>query len=283
MLSRRWRAVVIASCCCAVSSGVGALDTTRAAVDTTRAQQTLFNSRDALLAAGFLGVTLAMFPLDRHIEAHLRDPATPTNRFLDHAAKGVEYVTTPGSFIIGGSLYALGTITRHRGIQDLGWHGTEAVLLGSGVTSLLKGVLGRARPDRTPDARPSDFQLASGFGESGRQSFPSGHTTTAFAAASAVTSEVSRMWPRYTWYVAPVMDGGATLVGLSRMYHNRHWASDVALGAGVGTFSGLKVVRYSHSHPDNLIDRVMLRTTVAPDGRGGAYIIWSAPAPRGQD
>ena len=91
------------------------------------------------------------------------------------------------------------------------------------------------------------------------------------------------MWPRYTWYVAPVLYGGATLVGLSRMYHNRHWASDVALGAGVGTFSGLKVVRYSHSHPDNLIDRVMLRTTVAPDGRGGAYLIWSAPAPRGQD
>ena len=91
------------------------------------------------------------------------------------------------------------------------------------------------------------------------------------------------MWPRYTWYVGPVMYGGATLVGLSRMYHNRHWASDVALGAGVGTFSGLKVVRYSHSHPDNFIDRIMLRTTVAPDGRGGAYLIWSAPAPQGQD
>jgi membrane-associated phospholipid phosphatase len=75
------------------------------------------------------------------------------------------------------------------------------------------------------------------------------------------------------------MYGGATLVGLSRMYHNRHWASDVALGAGIGTFSGLKVVKYSHSHPDNLFDRIILRTSAAPDGRGGAYLIWSAPAP----
>ena len=283
MLSRRWRAVVTAIVFCAGATRLGAQDTTRATVDTARAQQTLFNSRDALLAAGFAGVTLAMFPLDRYIETHLRNPATPANRYFDRAAQGFEYVSAPGSFIIGGSLYAFGTITRHRGIQDLGWHGIEAVFLGSGVTLLLKGVLGRARPDRTPDARPSDFRLASGFGASARQSFPSGHTTTAFAAASAVTSEVNRMWPRYTWYVAPVLYGGATLVGLSRMYHNRHWASDVALGAGVGTFSGLKVVRYSHSHPDNFIDRIILRTTVAPDGRGGAYLVWSAPAPRGQD
>jgi membrane-associated phospholipid phosphatase len=87
------------------------------------------------------------------------------------------------------------------------------------------------------------------------------------------------MWPKYTWYVAPVMYGGATLVGLSRMYHNVHWASDVALGAGVGTFSGLKVVKYSHSHPDNFIDRVILHTSVAPDGRGGSYVVWSLPAP----
>lgn len=89
------------------------------------------------------------------------------------------------------------------------------------------------------------------------------------------TSEVHRMWPRYTWYAAPVMYGGATLVGLSRMYHNQLWASDVALGAAVGTFRGLKVVRYSHAHPDNFIDRAILKTSIAPDGHGGAVVAWS--------
>jgi membrane-associated phospholipid phosphatase len=248
--------------------------------DTSRAAQTLFTTRDALLAAGFAGLTVAMFPIDKHIETHLRDQTTPANRFFDRAATGFELITTPGSFIIGGALYTYGRLTDHHGVADLGWHGTEAVLVGSAVTALLKGTLGRARPDVIPDTRPSDFQLAKGFTNSKRQSFPSGHTTTAFAAAAAVTAEVNRMWPRYTWYVAPVMYGGATLVGLSRMYHNRHWASDVALGAGIGTFSGLKVVKYSHSHPDNFIDRVILRTSVAPDGDGGAYVVWSFPAPR---
>ncbi len=244
------------------------------------APQTLFTARDAWRAAAFAGLTVAMFPLDKHIETHLRDPTTPANRFLDRAATGVEYLSTPGSFVIGGSLYAFGALTGHRGVQDIGWHGTEAVLLGSGVTGLLKGLLGRARPDMLPGTRPSDFRFGRGFGSENRTSFPSGHTTTAFAAAAAVTSEVDRMWPQDSWYVGPVMYGGATLVGLSRMYHNRHWASDVALGAGIGTFSGLKVVRYSHGHPGNLVDRIMLRTTVAPDGHGGAYLVWSAPAPR---
>ena len=250
-----------------------------APVDTTQAQQTLFCARDAWLAAGFAALTVAMFPIDKHIETHLRDQTTPANRFLDNSAKGVEYITTPGSFIIGGALYGIGVVANKPKLRDLGWHGTEAVLLGSGITGVLKGTLGRARPDASVLTQPSDFKFGKGFSSEGRTSFPSGHTTTAFAAAAAVTSEVDRMWPRYTWYVGPVMYGGATLVGLSRMYHNRHWASDVVLGAGIGTFSGLKVVKYTHAHPDNFVDRVLLHTSAAPDGRGGAYLVWSAPAP----
>jgi membrane-associated phospholipid phosphatase len=249
----------------------------RAPTDTTQAQQTLFNKRDAWLAAGFAGLTVLMFPIDKHIETHLRDQSTPANRFFDRSATGLEFISTPGSFIIGGALYGVGVVADKPKLKDLGWHGTEAVILASGITGVLKGVLGRARPDAFVDTRPSDFKFGKGFTVSDRTSFPSGHSTTAFAAAAAVTSEVNRMWPKYTWYVGPVLYSGATLVGLSRMFHNRHWASDVALGAGIGTFSGLKVVKYTHAHPDNLFDRIMLRTSAAPDGRGGAYIVWSAP------
>ena len=251
-----------------------------AATDTSQAHQTLFTARDAWLAAGFAGLTVAMFPIDKHIETHLRDQSTPANRFFDRSATGVEYVTTPGSFLIGGALYGIGVVAHKPQLMDLGWHGTEAVLLGSGITGVLKGTLGRARPDASTLTQPSDFKFGKGFSSDGRTSFPSGHSTSAFAAAAAVTSEVNRMWPRYTWYVGPVMYGGASLVALSRLYHNRHWASDVVLGAGIGTFSGLKVVKYTHAHPDNFIDRVMLHTSAAPDGHGGAYIVWSAPAPR---
>ncbi|HEU4563201.1 MAG TPA: phosphatase PAP2 family protein, partial [Gemmatimonadaceae bacterium] len=96
-----------------------------------------------------------------------------------------------------------------------------------------------------------------------------------FAAAAAVTEETSRWWPSSTWIVGPLMYGGATMVGLSRMYHNKHWASDVVLGAAIGTFSGLKVVQYAHGHPTNRLDRIMLRTAVVPV-QGGMMVVWRA-------
>jgi membrane-associated phospholipid phosphatase len=65
------------------------------------------------------------------------------------------------------------------------------------------------------------------------------------------------------------MYGGATLVGVSRMYHDKHWASDVVLGAAIGTFSGLKVVRYAHAHPKNFLDRAILHSSVSPVGIDG--------------
>jgi membrane-associated phospholipid phosphatase len=248
--------------------------------DTTRRNQTLFTAADLALAAGFTGITVAMFPADRSVAQRLENENSKANRFLDRSATGFELISTPGAFLIGPALYVYGRYANHPGVEDLGAHGTEAVILATGVTGVLKGLLGRSRPYVTADTNPRDFTFGKGFSGEDRSSIPSGHTTVAFAAAAAVTSEVQRMWPHYTWYVAPMLYGGATLVGVSRMYHNKHWASDIVLGAGIGTFSGIKVVRYSHAHPDNFIDRVLLKTSVAPDGHGGGVVAFTVPAPQ---
>jgi len=242
-------------------------------------RKTLFTYRDAFLAGGFAVLTVAMFPADRAIAKRLTDSSLATNRFLQNSANGFEVIAAPGAYIIGGSLYVIGRVSHKPNVADLGWHGTESVILATAITGALKGTLGRARPFVTNDTNPRDFRLGGGFGSSDRQSFPSGHTTTAFAVASSITSEVRRLHPSAVKFVAPVMYGGATMVGLSRMYHNKHWASDVVLGAGIGTFSGLKVVRYSHAHPNNKVDRVILGTTIAMDGHGGAQLGFSLPAP----
>ena len=248
--------------------------------DTAHAErrQTLFTYRDAILAGGFAVLTVAMFPLDENVARQIRQDST-FNGFTQKSAVGFETIAAPGAYVIGGGLYVFGRLARRPDLTDFAWHGTEALLVANGVTSFLKGTLGRSRPFVSNDTNPRDFRLGGGFGSSDRQSFPSGHTTTAFAAAAAVTSEIRRLHPKALPYVATVMYGGATLVGLSRMYHNKHWASDVALGAAVGTFSGLKVVRYSHAHRDNKVDRVMLHAVIAPDGRGGGYLGFALPAP----
>jgi membrane-associated phospholipid phosphatase len=236
--------------------------------DTARASRTLFTWRDGVLAGVFTGLTFAMFPVDKSVAQRLQNPRTQSNQFFKHASQGLELMADPGSIVIGVSLYGVGRITKWREVADLGLHGTEAVVFAGVFTSVLKDAAGRARPYVSVDTSPHDFSLGRGTRGSDYQSFPSGHTSAAFAAAAAVTSESRRWWPGAIWVVGPAMYGGATLVGLSRMYHNRHWASDVVLGAGIGTFSGLKTVRYTHGHPHNFIDRVLLSSSVmsAPNG-----------------
>ena len=253
----------------------GALDAQPA--DTTKiSTKPLFTRKDAYMAVAFLATTAALTPLDERLAQRLQDSTLQANRIFGDLATGVEYITAPGAFIIGGTMYAIGRLGGNERLADLGWHGTEAVLVGTAVYSLGKGLFGRARPETVDASDARAFQLGRGFGGGAYASFPSGHTTTAFAAAAAVTSETSRWWPKSTWIVAPVMYGGATSVGLSRMYHNKHWGSDVVMGALLGTFAGLKVVQYHHSHPNNRLDRWMLgktRVAMLPTGEAVAIVV----------
>lgn len=64
-------------------------------------------------------------------------------------------------------------------------------------------------------------------------SFPSGHTGTAFMGAEILRREYGKEYPG----IAIAGYAVATSVGIMRMYNNRHWASDVLAGAGVGILS----------------------------------------------
>jgi membrane-associated phospholipid phosphatase len=180
---------------------------------------------------------------------------------LNSTATRLEKLASPGAYYLGGGLFLVGRIAGWNRIADLGLHATESVMLAEGIGFVLKRAIGRARPYVSNTAEPQDFSIGTGFGTGDRRSFPSGHTYTAFAMASAVTSEVRAWSPKSTWFVAPLMYGGAAAVGLSRMYHNQHWASDIVLGAAVGTFSGLKLVRYMHGH-DTRADRLFLGSPI---------------------
>ena len=225
----------------------------------------LFTGNDLVFAGAFVVGTLAAAPVDIYFAKRLQNPRAQENRWLRRAASTFNVTAAPGSLIIGGTLYAAGRIGGNERMADLGLHGTEAIIVGSLATGLIKGTVGRARPYREPD-NPRNFGLNRGWRNEDYRSFPSGHSTMAFAAAAAVTSETRRWWPQSVWYIAPVMYGGASLVGVSRMYSNKHWASDVIMGAAFGTFAGLKVVQYHHSHPDNRIDRWLLSGSIAQDG-----------------
>jgi membrane-associated phospholipid phosphatase len=180
----------------------------------------------------------------------------------------VEAIAEPGALLIGGGLYGIGRLADNERMADLGLHGTEAIIVGLLLTGAIKVSAGRQRPYVDRD-RPHSFGFFRGWKNEEYRSFPSGHALIAFAAAAAVTNETDRWWPGSTWYIAPAMYGGAMLVALSRMYDNKHWASDVMIGGLIGTFAGLKVVKYHHTHPDNRVDRWLLGVTFAPEGDAG--------------
>jgi membrane-associated phospholipid phosphatase len=246
--------------------------------DSAKPPEHLFQKKDVALALGFIGATFVLYPVDKSMAQRLQNENSVASKSIDRWATGFDYLAMPGVFVLGAGAYAAGRLTRSPNMADIAWHSTEAAIVGLVVTEMLKGTVGRSRPYVTLDTNPRDFKPFAGFTTNARQSFPSGHATIAFAAASAATSEVQRIWPRYAWFAGTALYGSATLVGLARMYHNQHWASDVVLGAGIGTFAGLKTVRYAHIHPNNLLDRVLLHVSIAPDGRGGGMVSWSAPA-----
>jgi membrane-associated phospholipid phosphatase len=243
-------------------------------VDTTKVStEPLFTVRDLWIAGGFVLTTVALYPADRALAREIQRDPLQDNHFLRESADFFDFMGTKGSVYIGVSMYAVGRVARIERMADLGLHGTEALYLAQTLVKLVKGLAGRARPQLDIED-PRSFKLGRGFRDKDNyRSFPSGHAGMAFAAAAAVTSETSKWWPKSTWYIAPVMYGGAALVAISRMYDNKHWASDIVMGAAIGTFSGLKVVRYHHSHPNNRIDRWLLSVSVIPDARGGVVIV----------
>ena len=99
-----------------------------------------------------------------------------------------------------------------------------ATVVCAGITSALKYSIDRERPFITyPDITKKS--------NAGSPSFPSGHTSSAFATAASL----SLAYPK--WYIIVPSFGWASTVGYSRMHLGVHYPSDVLAGALIGAGS----------------------------------------------
>lgn len=160
-----------------------------------------------------------------------RRPLGAFNKFGDYG----------GRLIVNGAYVAGMFIAGLAGDKD-GYHRAKVMTLASvyscSVSTALKYIVREPRPDG-----------------SDRKSFPSGHTTAAFAFASVVGAEDGWGWGALSYAFA-------TAVAVSRMSDNKHNLHDVIGGATIGTVYGLGV-HYRHRKESAL--------AVAPLWEPGVY------------
>ncbi|HEY3400441.1 MAG TPA: phosphatase PAP2 family protein [Geothrix sp.] len=157
------------------------------------------------------------------------------NGSWDRGAKAVEKLGGTPSVLIAGGTYLAGIAfkdpeVRATGIDTMVTMGVAQLL----IVLPLKAVVGRSRP--IEDQGTHDFHpLRRG------QSFPSGHTTQAFALAAVISEHADRPW------VTGLSYGLAGLVGVARVEQRQHFVSDVVAGGLIGTFVGKAVVAHNQA------------------------------------
>lgn len=118
--------------------------------------------------------------------------------------------------------FAASTIFKQKKLQAVALDGWEASYFALTWAGFIKMATSRARPFENKGRWKRE-------GFSANSSFPSGHTTQAFVLATVVSSHFPRTWVKILTY------GIAGGVGLARMNDNVHFASDVLVGAALGT------------------------------------------------
>jgi membrane-associated phospholipid phosphatase len=256
-----------------------ATDTMRVAREEARQpDRRLLTRADMRLFTVFAAAAAAATSYDQRVAREFEESDSRRSAPVARAAAAFRTLGDPGVLAISASAYAAGLVTRRPTLADVGLHATEAIVVSGAATAVIKGLVGRTRPYAVGGADADEFRPGRGWGAN--TAFPSGHTTVAFAAAAATYSELSRS--RYaTSHLAIVrlsgaaLYGSATLVGISRLYHDKHWTSDVVAGAAVGTVVGRALVRRQHAGPPGRLERWLLPSAAGPSG-GGMALGWDA-------
>jgi membrane-associated phospholipid phosphatase len=161
------------------------------------------------------------------------------------------YVTHFGGAYEGYTLGAYGFLFKNHKMQTTTLLAVQSYITGAAVQYVVKFLTGRQRPLAvsrnqgvgSPSFRGPFQSLKNAEGNQLNGSFPSGHTTLAFAAATVYALEYkNKPWVPVFAYTA------ASLIGLSRLTENKHWATDVLAGAALGYLRGKQVVNNYHRY-----------------------------------
>lgn len=180
----------------------------------------VFTRKNILIFGLGLGTS---FILDTKLNKFTRDnKSTFMNSYTDVSTYfGEKTIIAPATLVT----WAIGKAIHNDELSTTSLNSAKALFCGAILTESIKFIAGRDRPDERNGNMEFNFL---GGNTNQHKSMPSGHSFVAWAAFTPFAEQYSK------WiYIIPAS------VSISRMYRNRHWFSDVFLGAGIGYFAGL--------------------------------------------
>jgi membrane-associated PAP2 superfamily phosphatase len=209
-----------------------------------------------LMTGAAIGITVALFHVDGEIDEWARVQKQKHNWINKSSPVITKFGGNWGVY----SVIATGVLSAvckdEKGVQT-SLLATQAMITSGVWVNIIKILTGRERPlaDYTFSKSEGgawygpfadwDQDLAVRKPISSFDSFPSGHTATAFSIATVFATQYKDI------KVIPVICySAATLVGISRLTEHEHWASDVFVGGIIGYLCGKQVVNhYNKTHP----------------------------------
>ncbi len=183
-----------------------------------------WKKEDWLKASAVVAGVLILTTQDEQIKKFSQSIRTPTTNYISHnifEKLGDGTIALPAL----GLTYAASLMIKNGKMQNASLTALESATITAVITTLGKHIFHRTRPIKSDDSTQWDI----GNFQSPNLSFPSGHTGTAFAIATVFAEAYKDST------IIPILAySAATLAGLSRIHDNKHWASDVAMGAALG-------------------------------------------------
>jgi membrane-associated phospholipid phosphatase len=130
---------------------------------------------------------------------------------------------------LSGSAILVGSLAKSKPILNFGLDNLQAQVFTGGIALVVKNLFHRARP-LTNEGAFKWYGPFKNWGNDDYQSFFSGHTAIMFSTANMLF-----LHSKKNIWVGILGFGAATAVGVSRMQQQKHWSSDVVMGAIVGT------------------------------------------------
>ena len=257
----------------------GVVSDSSAPSDTTSGrmvQKTFFVKRDLVASGIAVAGSAVVSAFDLRIAHWARSPSVQGDSSRHDLVEELTRANETPMMLAALATYGVGRVAGSHTTADVGLHTLEALVLTTGMSQVVRGVLGRTRP-RASLEDPFLFKPFTGFRGFETRSYPSLHTAASFAAASALVGEIRERRPSAVKVAAPLLYTAALVPPLTRIYLDQHWASDIVAGAFLGALIGNRVVSYAHSHRRNRLDRALLAVSAMPDGRGGVMLVVDVP------